>query len=244
MIKENWEELSKRSKVTRVCETCSIVELITVEALRASAKRGCGNFKNLCKSCSTSKRRLGAVASDEVRQKISTAKKGKPTSPCREGLSRGRSGDENQFYGKKHTHDSIEKMLSTRNSNPLWIENMRLGISKRDLTGSKNGMWGKPPAKPKRRNLIYKGIMFRSSWELKFAQNLDSLGTSWEYEPFTLKLIGGSGYTPDFVVNNSIYEIKGYYWNDDEKFQLAKALYTSYNFFIIEQKILKWMGVI
>jgi hypothetical protein len=41
---------------------------------------------------------------------------------------------------------------------------------------------------------------FRSSWELRFARWLDSLGVRWVYEPEAFELADGKHYTPDFMV--------------------------------------------
>jgi hypothetical protein len=41
---------------------------------------------------------------------------------------------------------------------------------------------------------------FRSSWELRFARWLDSLGVRWVYEPDAFELNDGRHYTPDFLV--------------------------------------------
>ena len=49
---------------------------------------------------------------------------------------------------------------------------------------------------------LYKGIMFRSRLEARWAAYFDERGWSWTYEPFDLK-----GYTPDFLVREGDIEL-------------------------------------
>lgn len=46
----------------------------------------------------------------------------------------------------------------------------------------------------------YRGILMRSSWEIKFARFLDSLSCTWSYEPKTFTVRSGKRYTPDFHI--------------------------------------------
>lgn len=50
----------------------------------------------------------------------------------------------------------------------------------------------------------------RSNWEANFARILLYEGRSYEYEPVTFDLGDSISYTPDFIVDNVYYEIKGY----------------------------------
>ncbi len=61
----------------------------------------------------------------------------------------------------------------------------------------------------------YKGIKLRSSWELAFAQYLDSKNYNWKHEPETFQTSHGF-YTPDFWVEElkSYVEVKGYFRKD------------------------------
>lgn len=61
----------------------------------------------------------------------------------------------------------------------------------------------------------YKGILFRSSWEIKIATQLDLMGFKWEYEKeyFSLPSLDNRGYIPDFYLPEyDLYlEVKGWY---------------------------------
>lgn len=63
--------------------------------------------------------------------------------------------------------------------------------------------------------IIYDGIKMRSSWEVVFAEHLDSLNLSWIYEPEAFETPFGF-YTPDFWVSEweSYVEVKGYFRDD------------------------------
>jgi hypothetical protein len=51
----------------------------------------------------------------------------------------------------------------------------------------------------------------RSSWEVRYAEALDTAGRTWWYEPDRLAMPDGSTYIPDFLVSGIGYvEIKGY----------------------------------
>lgn len=55
-------------------------------------------------------------------------------------------------------------------------------------------------------------INMRSSWEVLYAEYLDSLGIAWIYEPKFFKLSNGHRYTPDFYLSelNEYHEVKGF----------------------------------
>lgn len=56
----------------------------------------------------------------------------------------------------------------------------------------------------------YRGILFRSRLEARWACFFDAAGLPWEYEPERFSLGGRSTYLPDFKVNGTSYvEIKG-----------------------------------
>lgn len=73
---------------------------------------------------------------------------------------------------------------------------------------------GKPP-RWKGRRFVYSGIngtiIMRSSYELAFANFLDSQGIKWQYEPI-FKLSNGSYFMPDFQLDDGkIIEVKGFW---------------------------------
>lgn len=59
--------------------------------------------------------------------------------------------------------------------------------------------------------ITYKGIKYRSSWEVDFVKFLESYHLSWEYEPKTFKLTSLLAYTPDFYIKefDCWVEVKG-----------------------------------
>lgn len=90
-----------------------------------------------------------------------------------------------------------------------------------------------------RREWEYRGHRFRSSWELRFARWLDSLGVQWMYEPRTFILPDGRGYTPDFLVfvpgRPPVWvEIKGH--RQSEKFWAFHAVEPS-SVLLIEEHV-------
>ena len=239
MITCEWKHLPKKKRVTRVCDLCGKTETISVETLKKYGQEA------LCRKHHNIKLKTGHTVSLDTREKISKAKTGIAQSEKeRKAKSIRSKGDKNPFYGKHHTEKSKKQAMETRSQNPNWIINLIESFKTRDTSGPKNGMFGKNAAKPKRSKLIYKQVMFRSSWEMKYAQYLDSLDISWEYEPQTLLLNDGCGYTPDFLVNGKFIEIKGGYWNDDSKYQLAKTYYPEFTFEILDGKKLKEMRII
>jgi len=58
----------------------------------------------------------------------------------------------------------------------------------------------------------YKGIEFRSSWEVRVAKAFDALGIVWTYEPRRF-FLGRRSYLPDFYLpaENVWWEVKGYF---------------------------------
>jgi len=67
--------------------------------------------------------------------------------------------------------------------------------------------------KANNQKLQYKGIFFRSSWEVKYAKLLDLLGVYWDYEKYRFLLSDGTFYVPDFYVYDwkIFIEVKGYW---------------------------------
>lgn len=240
MIFEDYTNiLDKTTKILKKCDICSKEEYISVESLKKYKQI------DMCKSCSTKKRLKGTKLDSQVKHKISVSKKGKPGKKHTEEYKQKITGCGNPFYGKNHSKESIQKSLQTRKDNGIWEINYRIGIANRDNTYLKFLMLGKAPNKPKRSKLVYKNIMFRSSWELKYAKYLDENCVSWKYEPFCLSIGKNVGYTPDFLVNETeIHEVKGGYWTTDGKFQIAKNLYPKFKFILLTKNELKDLKVL
>jgi len=93
-------------------------------------------------------------------------------------------------------------------------------------------------------------IWMRSSWELKYAQYLDSNNIEWEYEYKHFDLVVNNkevSYTPDFylIKENKYIEIKGY-WRDDakDKFDSFKEQYPNICIDLLMKKELKELKVL
>lgn len=65
---------------------------------------------------------------------------------------------------------------------------------------------------PHRKRVPYGDFVFRSGWERRVAQALDTLGVKWQYEPTRFDL-GDRCYTPDFFLpdDGCYWEVKGWY---------------------------------
>lgn len=63
-----------------------------------------------------------------------------------------------------------------------------------------------------RKKFHHNGIIFRSSWEVKYAKYLESNNIAYEYEPEMFSLSNGRRYMPDFYLTstNEYIEIKGH----------------------------------
>lgn len=87
----------------------------------------------------------------------------------------------------------------------------------------------------------YKNIWMRSSYEIKYAQWLDSKNIKWEYEPKAFKL-GDATYTPDFYLpeTEEWVEVKGW-WRKDalEKFMLWKLFYPQLKTLLVTKECLE-----
>jgi len=83
----------------------------------------------------------------------------------------------------------------------------------------------------------YNGTMFRSSWEVIYAKELDVQEIKWLYESKTFDL-GDTTYTPDFYLpeKDTYIEVKGY--KSDvflNKFSLFKQLYPEIKIKILDE---------
>jgi len=86
-----------------------------------------------------------------------------------------------------------ESKMSLLIKSAEWLEknSIRSVSQNRDpssLYGTMRGRWTE-----------YNDTKFRSSWEARFAKDLDSLFVEWQYEPRTF-IIQGRRYTPDFFL--------------------------------------------
>jgi hypothetical protein len=94
------------------------------------------------------------------------------------------------------------------------------------MKGNKNGA-----TSFRRRNIIYDGLTFKSSWEINVAQFLNENQINWKYEDKSYSLSDTRSYTPDFsIYENDILvkhiEVKGYRRKENkEKFNEFSAKY-------------------
>jgi len=78
----------------------------------------------------------------------------------------------------------------------------------------------------------------RSTWELEVADLLLDLDVSYEYESLEIEYGRGRIYTPDFVTDQYIIEVKGaIYTNEKEKAEAAKSKLNDREYVVIGQEI-------
>lgn len=68
------------------------------------------------------------------------------------------------------------------------------------------------------------GHKVRSEWELAVADVLVDMGIEYKYESLTIQLPNDKKYTPDFVTNNFVIEVKGQLLNDDERYKARQTM--------------------
>lgn len=113
-----------------------------------------------------------------------------------------------RFTGRTYSKETIEKMSIAQCN--------RVRTGKETCFSNGNGRY--------RKDL---DCYFRSNWEANFARICNYEKRNWEYEPTTFRLSSGKGYTPDFLVEGTYYEIKGKWWpGAKEKFNDFKNEYS------------------
>ena len=124
------------------------------------------------------------------------------------------SGENNPFYGKNHSIETLKRMS----------EIQKIKTRK----GKESNFYGKKYW-PERKLFEYKGIKYRSNWEVNTAKYFESKGINFEYEAKIFEL-DGCTYTPDFYLINDdkFIEIKGYWYEDAiNKFEKFKQKYNN-----------------
>ena len=169
-----------------------------------------------------SEKRKGHLVSEETREKIRSKNIGIKR-PYVTEYNKNRE----KVKGWRHTEESKNK-ISEGNR------------------GKNNGMYGKPPKYSK--YTLYKKenfeIKMRSTWEVLFAEYLDSIGKKWEYEKHTFDL-GDSTYTPDFFSGGIFYEIKGYlHGHSREKIEKFKEIYSDHILILIDRTKMIELGIL
>jgi hypothetical protein len=150
-------------------------------------------------------------------------------------------GKNNPMSGKKRPEWSyylINNNHSTKVEIAKKISNALKGKHNSPKTEFKKGV-----SIPFSKLLYYKNILMRSSWEVKYAQYLDSKKIKWQYEPEIFDL-GFTTYRPDFYLpeNNTYIEIKGR-WIRDAKLK-TNLFKTKHNLIILEKLDLKKLQII
>jgi hypothetical protein len=190
---------------------------------------------------------LGKVLSDGHREKLRAAKLARPVSHWL-GKKRGpmpdgwRDAIGKGNTGKRRSTEAIEKTanaLRGRPRPPEVVAKMRAAVTPemRDRLSAMNRGRFCPP----RQWHSYKGMRFRSGFEVRCAQSLDTLGVPWEYEQhrFDLKR---STYTPDFYLpeDGAFWEVKGWFGPDSQrKTAEFRELYPHIPLVIIGKSTLK-----
>jgi len=153
----------------------------------------------------------------------------------------------NSLKGRKVWNKGIiTKMKGVPHSKQHTINasNAKKGKPLLKLRGKLNHRYGKSPVHPKRYK--YKKYYFRSKWELRFAQYLDSKNLSWQYEPKRFYFEDCS-YLPDFYVTEwkSYVEIKGWLKEGDiKKINLFYENYPDEGLIYLDFEKLKTLNII
>ena len=225
-------ELISRGKVKTKCEYCG-KEITHYLSILKNTKRSFCDRK--CRDDSI-RGENNPAKRQEVREKISLKAIGNmsgsyPRIPMTKehclNISKAKIGKPNlKLRGTRHTEESRKNM--SEGQKRLYKNgyvNPATGRKRPDLAiysklhpprGRLNGMFGKPSPHGKRGT--YKGITFRSSWEIIYAKWLDLKNYCWEYEP-KIFYYEEFTYTPDFWVNelNSYVEIKGFLYRHGDR---------------------------
>jgi hypothetical protein len=191
----------------------------TKEKMSASIKKVWENpeFKK-----SMSEKRKGHPVSEETKEKIRLKNIGVKRPYVTEYNKK-----REKVKGWKHTKESKNK-ISEGNK------------------GKNNGMHGKLPVYSKYTS-YKKGtieIKMRSTWEVLFAEYLDSIEKNWEYEKYTFDL-GEWTYTPDFFVDGIFYEVKGYlHEHSKEKMKKFKEIYNDRILILVDREKMIELGIL
>lgn len=98
-----------------------------------------------------------------------------------------------------------------------------------------------------KRKSSYRGVVFKSRWEMLFAKWLTNNGLHYRYEPKTFD-VGWFNYTPDFYIREwkKYVEVKGFLSKDfKEKFEFFKKFYSpTVKIVMFGGKKLKALGIL
>lgn len=146
----------------------------------------------------------------------------------RQKISRKQRGQENSFHGETHTEKALQKIsdASSGENNPLF-----------GVTGEDHPAYGNVSGL-KREHVEATGHTVRSLWEKEIDLMLYHAEINYEYEPETFELSPELTYTPDFIVEDIVIEVKG--WPDDiSKKRAEKFLqeFPEYTYIVVGNEI-------
>ena len=154
--------------------------------------------------------RKGRVVSAEARVKLSAALKGKPKTP--EHIANAAAGQIGMKRGPLSAEHKAKQSAALK-GRPRSEEHVRKILA----------------AMSKGRRYEYNGHVFRSTYEVRMATQLDRFGIAWQYEPTRFDL-GSCSYYPDFYLpdEDAYIEVKGYLGEiSKHKIELFRQLYPS-----------------
>jgi hypothetical protein len=166
--------------------------------------------------------RKGRANSEAAKAKISAALKGRSKTP--EHVAKVAAAQR----GKSRPSPSEE----TR-------EKQRQTLLAKGLKGRNHHNFGRTPAHLKR--IEYNGCVYRSGYEVRFAQMLDRQGVAFQYEPKRFDL-GETTYLPDFYLPSyDLYcEVKGYMIREAQrKIELFADVYPTQRLAVIPRDFFK-----
>jgi hypothetical protein len=190
-------------------------------------------------------RKVGSTHTVESRALMSErmiAIRARETPEQRSGRLRGRVlSDETKakiaaaHTGMRHTAEARAKMSATKRA-------MKIRLSPERRAEISAMFKGRPAPYPNRR-FYYKGLAFRSSWEVRAATAMDALGIQWEYESRRFDLVSQT-YAPDFYLpeQGAYWEIKGYYGPKSQRtIQLFREQYPEVPLVLLTERGLRML---
>lgn len=194
------------------------------------AKRKISNASSGRKMPEEAKRKIseslkGHEVSKETRQKISESLRGEKNPWY------GVTGEDHPMYGvsfemdeesRKRLSESLKETYEedptkhsmygrTGEDHPLYGYDW----SEEQLQKLSEALKGRVPGRSKPRQVIKTRNIVRNGWEAAIDVILHDAGFDYTYEDLTFEL-NHRTYTPDFVTENVVIEVKGMVWEDDE----------------------------
>lgn len=209
-------ELAKHAKYcnTLLCRKCYVGEPKVSFCILCNKKLSRAGYyikSTYCKSCSQTIKNTGKKLSQETKNKIGKANTNKLS-----GIKNHKYKDGHTLYqhycscgNPIHYNSKICKKCHYIKHSELMKKLYKKGIILSERKYGKNHpRFGKIAEHGK--GSMYRNTYMRSTWEIKYAQYLDSNNIKWLYESKTFDL-GNTTYTPDFYLpeTDEYIEIKG-----------------------------------